>query len=329
MSSHLRDDNECQNCGYTVDRAYCSNCGQKNTETRQPFHHLFTHFVEDLTHYDGAFWKTIKHLLFRPGRLTREYLEGKRQTYVPPVKLYIFISFVTFFLMSFLLKGESDLNYHINTTGTEESRSNDTTTPTREGEIQIDENEFGVGRLTFHSVKEIEEYQKNAPSSEKLNPITYWLGKASLNIDEKDVSSEDIANQFFHTLPKVIFLYMPIFAFWLWLFHSKKRWYFFDHGIFTLHYFSLLLLLIIINMITAALLNFVIEDELIYYSTVFLFGFFLCIYAFFYFFRSHRRMYGEKRWISRTKGFILFWINYILIVIALIAGMIYAMLTVH
>jgi hypothetical protein len=106
MSSHLRANKECLNCGYTVDRAYCSNCGQKNTETRQPFLHLFAHFIEDLTHYDGAFWKTIKHLLFRPARLTKEYLQGKRQTYVPPVKLYIFISFVTFFTIIALSKTE-------------------------------------------------------------------------------------------------------------------------------------------------------------------------------------------------------------------------------
>src|SRR5690606_28206355 len=71
-------------------------------ETRQSFGHLVAHFAEDFTHYDSGFWKTIKHLLFRPARLTKEYLMGKRQEYVPPVKLYIFISFITFLLPALL-----------------------------------------------------------------------------------------------------------------------------------------------------------------------------------------------------------------------------------
>ena len=77
-----------------------SACGQENAESRKSFHYLFTHFVEDFTHYDNAFWKTIQYLLFRPSRLTREYLSGKRKKYVAPVKLYIFISFITFLMIS-------------------------------------------------------------------------------------------------------------------------------------------------------------------------------------------------------------------------------------
>src|SRR5690606_11462970 len=73
-------------------------CGQENIETRQSFHYLFTHFIEDLVHYDGSFWKTLKNLLFKPGILTREYLKGKRKEYVAPVKLYLFISFFVFFV---------------------------------------------------------------------------------------------------------------------------------------------------------------------------------------------------------------------------------------
>ena len=63
------------------------------------------------------------------------------------------------------------------------------------------------------------------------------LPSESTEIIEKFISS------FTHNLPKVLFVFMPIFAFFLWLFHNKKRWYYFDHGIFTLHYFSFLLLI--------------------------------------------------------------------------------------
>lgn len=114
----IRADKTCLNCGSRVDGRFCPNCGQENIETRQPFHYLFTHFFDDFTHYDGQFWKIIKYLIFKPGKLTNEYLSGKRQSYVAPVKLYIFINFVAFLLPTFLpeekeepKKGKVEYNY--------------------------------------------------------------------------------------------------------------------------------------------------------------------------------------------------------------------------
>ncbi|WP_185144994.1 DUF3667 domain-containing protein [Epilithonimonas vandammei] len=96
----LREEKDCLNCGHIIEEKYCPNCGQQNIKTRQQFHYLFTHFIEDFTHYDGQFWGTLKNLVFKPGKLTNTYLEGKRQKFVPPVKLYIFTSFITFFLFA-------------------------------------------------------------------------------------------------------------------------------------------------------------------------------------------------------------------------------------
>ena len=79
----LREEKDCLNCGHIVEEKYCPNCGQQNIKTRQQFHYLFTHFIEDFTHYDGQFWGTLKNLVFKPGKLTNTYLEGKRQKFVP------------------------------------------------------------------------------------------------------------------------------------------------------------------------------------------------------------------------------------------------------
>src|SRR5690606_29216275 len=99
MSHHkLRKEKNCLNCGATVEERFCPKCGQENAINRPSFHYLFTHFFEDLFHYDSGFWKTVKNLLFRPGIIIKEYLSGKRKSFVPPVKLYIFISFAAFFI---------------------------------------------------------------------------------------------------------------------------------------------------------------------------------------------------------------------------------------
>ena len=106
----IRNEKNCLNCNENVEKRFCPKCGQENIETRQPFHYLFTHFVEDFTHYDGQFWGTMKNLLFKPGKLTTIYLSGKRQQYVPPVKLYIFVSFITFFLFALFPPFSLDFN---------------------------------------------------------------------------------------------------------------------------------------------------------------------------------------------------------------------------
>ncbi len=98
----LRKDKTCLNCRHVVENRFCPNCGQENIETRKTFYQLFVHFFEDLTHYENAFWKTIKNLLLLPSTLTKEYLSGKRLSYLAPVRLYIFISLITFFLISVL-----------------------------------------------------------------------------------------------------------------------------------------------------------------------------------------------------------------------------------
>ena len=71
--------------------------------------------------------------------------------------------------------------------------------------------------------------------------MIFAKNKNQREIGEKAVES------FIHTLPKVLFIYMPIFALLLWLFHDKKKWYYFDSGVFTLHYFSFLLLLALLD----------------------------------------------------------------------------------
>lgn len=96
--SHLaeRTEKNCLNCGTTVLGRYCQDCGQENIEPKETVLHLVTHFVGDLFHFDGKFFSTLKYLMFRPGFLPVEYVRGRRMSYLHPIRMYVFTSFIFF-----------------------------------------------------------------------------------------------------------------------------------------------------------------------------------------------------------------------------------------
>lgn len=97
-----RTEKDCLNCGTIVEGHYCQHCGQENIVPKESFWGLLTHFVYDITHFDGKFFSTIKLLLGKPGFLSKEYIKGRRMSYLHPIRMYVFTSaifFVIFFTM--------------------------------------------------------------------------------------------------------------------------------------------------------------------------------------------------------------------------------------
>jgi len=99
MKKHYRKENDCLNCGAELKGKYCYVCGQENLEIKESFGHMMNHAISDYFHFDHQFFHTLKPLLFKPGKLTNEYMAGKRVQYLHPVKMYIFISLVYFVLL--------------------------------------------------------------------------------------------------------------------------------------------------------------------------------------------------------------------------------------
>ncbi len=333
MGKHqLRKDMTCLNCRHVVEKRYCPNCGQENTDTRKTFHHLFVHFFEDLTHYENAFWKTIRNLLFQPGALTKEYMSGKRMSYLAPVRLYIFISFVTFFLMG-VLPGESESE----TTSDAETKKEmlydkDLQLTTRDSikaftdSIKKTKLDNGLQLGDYASLQEFDSVQNTLNPQDRATGFSRWLQRRIAKVNGETTPEEfkeRFSKSIVHNIPKALFLYMPFFAFFLWLFHDKKKWYYFDCGIFTLHYFSFLLLTLslylALDAITGAI-NVHLNNVLDYVAI------FLVIWWFFYFFRSHRRFFGESKLVSRTKSAVLFIINMIFLGFFVLSLMIYTAL---
>jgi len=100
MSSFkLRKEKDCLNCGHQVDDHFCPKCGQENIEVKENAVHMVAHAIADYFHFEHKFFGTLKPLLFKPGQLTKEYVSGKRMSFIHPIRLYIFVSIVFFLVI--------------------------------------------------------------------------------------------------------------------------------------------------------------------------------------------------------------------------------------
>jgi hypothetical protein len=89
----------CLNCGALLDGPYCKVCGQRGHvhRTLGAFFHDLLHGV---LHFEGKIWRTLPLLVWQPGKLTREYIDGRRASYVSPIALFLFVVFLTFAAIS-------------------------------------------------------------------------------------------------------------------------------------------------------------------------------------------------------------------------------------
>lgn len=85
----------CLNCGTPLAGDYCRDCGQ-----RAHVHRTLTAFFHDLLHgvlhFEGKTWRTLPMLAWKPGDLTRRYIEGQRARFVSPIALFLFAIFLMF-----------------------------------------------------------------------------------------------------------------------------------------------------------------------------------------------------------------------------------------
>jgi hypothetical protein len=94
------DSPSCLNCGTPLGGQYCRQCGQRANTRFISLFELLRDAFGDLFELDSRLWRTLTPLLFKPGLLTRDYLEGKRARYMPPFRMYLVLSLV-FFAIAF------------------------------------------------------------------------------------------------------------------------------------------------------------------------------------------------------------------------------------
>ncbi len=323
--SHLKQRKEanCLNCNAEVAGRFCSVCGQENVEPAENAWHLVTHFFNDITHFEGKFFRTLKLLFTRPGFLANEYRIGRRTSYMNPVRLYVFTSFV-FFLVSFgILSKEDDafqMDYggkterEINRMDSLEFRAftmkiNDSVPLTRE-QFEYFKDTVKFSGLIFMDDFRSREHYDSMVSSGKVKDG--WLGKLmarrALDIREKyskQGSTKSLlkvfSDKFIHSFPQMLFVSLPLFAlFLLWLYYRHKEYYYVSHGVFAIYLYVFLFLMILLIMFLNAVKERFNLGDLISVPVAFLY-----LGIFFYEYKSIRNFYGQGRGKTLLKMFLL------------------------
>src|SRR5437763_10002592 len=98
VSDGHTNEHQCLNCGAVLTGPYCHECGQHAYvhRTVASFFHDFAHGV---LHFEGKIWRTLPLLAWKPGELTRRYIDGQRASFVSPIALFLFCVFLMFSVM--------------------------------------------------------------------------------------------------------------------------------------------------------------------------------------------------------------------------------------
>ena len=203
----------CQNCETQYKGNYCPECGQSATEFNKPIKFLFVDIVGNIFAFDTRFWKTIISLIFKPGTLTANYVQGQRARYMPPFRLYIFTSFFVFLLLSIYVNKEVEID--------EDSRTEISSTLKK----KLKDEAAVLNSSESQNLKNEDEKEKVIETVLKVidNPSAYL-------------------NRYIKYVSWSMFLLMPIYGFYLWLFFFRSKRYYYSHLIFALNQHSFVFL---------------------------------------------------------------------------------------
>ena len=101
-ASALRPDTPegvCANCGAALMGPVCHVCGQHADLYKRPVWSLIGASISDMFALDGRVARTLTAMMAFPGRVTRDYLKGRRGRYIPPFRLYLIASLAFFLLL--------------------------------------------------------------------------------------------------------------------------------------------------------------------------------------------------------------------------------------
>lgn len=312
--SHLkqRTEKDCLNCNAIVNGRYCSICGQENLEPQESLWHLIVHFFNDITHFDGKFFSSVKYVVTKPGFLTGEYVAGRRMAYLNPVRFYVFTSFI-FFLILFTFFSKSNLFNIRDTSKRQMSVADSIKMAEVKNTINVDFTpvEFQDTVAGEPEIFKIVDYKNRAEydSLKKLGKTTNkWFKKMLIDkqfdlqekygTDKKRIVAA-LKEKVAAVTPQILFLSLPFFALLLKLLYLRRhKYYYVAHVIFALHFYIFVYLIILLSRVTNLLSDFK------YLNWLNVLTFIIAFSPVYYLYKAMRNFYEQGRMKTLLKLFI-------------------------
>ena len=240
----------CRNCGARAEVSYCPVCGQETKIEMPTVGHFVAEFAEQTFALQGQLWRTLHSLLLKPGELTLEYVAGRRQRYVRPLRLYLALSILFFAVLGlsgqtgFIQLGaadqaELDAAREQARAGTADASSAAKASPPRDeatppkpgqphppgtGDMRVD-----TGHPAF-----------DARVNHRLNQLLLL---------PKDEMTERIFDTFTGWAPVAMFFLMPLFAAFLKLGYAGRGANYAVHLLFAVNFHSFMFLVLLLGML--------------------------------------------------------------------------------
>ncbi|HLZ67360.1 MAG TPA: DUF3667 domain-containing protein [Aliidongia sp.] len=289
----------CRNCGHPRADRFCARCGQDSRDHSRELGELFRDFAEHVLAFDLKSIRTLGTLLTKPGQLTLDWAQGRRMTWVSPLRLYLGASFL--FYVALWASGLALLQI--------------SATPMTDAEIQaagIKPHDDGTPIYFFSPemfVKPVPQVTVPPQTSERLRVLADSTGIPKLApLAEAVLANPARLNEAADVwLPRILFALVPLAAALFALFRGHKPLLYMDHLAFALHLQSFIFLLAIAMMPLWAR----------YDTMTVSVGPGLVILA--YGALAHRRTYGNALWLSAIKVLIVLSIYLTTLLFGLIA----------
>ncbi len=268
----------CSNCDYPVDGKFCTNCGQSAKDFHRPFFSVVSESLGDALSLDNKFFHTLVPLFVRPGYLTKEFMRGRRARYTPPFRLYLFLTFFAFLLLSHNHKPETDSEKNLtfkNDEGKEvqilsyfdkildgDNIEDDSLVRDSLTKNFLFKND--VLTLNIDSVTKVDAILSNTKvktlntdSISKIDttpsPIYVKNGNKVINAELKNLlnmwrlNPTLMMDNAFKKLSQTLLLILPLFALFLALFYIRRKRYLLEHLLISLNFHSFIFVVVIVS----------------------------------------------------------------------------------
>ncbi len=282
----------CANCGIELNGQFCHQCGQSSRSMIKFFGEVIKEVLDDVIGYDSRLKHSISPLLFQPGKLSKEYIQGRRFYYVMPFRLYLFTSILFIITLQFTANGTNFLPENIPQSTTEvvpsalpinQSENSNNISPTTDqsnlenitqtfidtsaqktanvSQENKDTNEKKkVGNYFRLNENGLTIYPNRPLTSSKFINISTDNPKLNLIMDEINAKAESwkkdpspLINEFFNLFPYMMFIILPVFAIFSKFLYLFSKRYYVEHLIFSLHNHSFIYLVMLVEISLEAL----------------------------------------------------------------------------